>query len=77
MGLMAEEPEPPLLSIIMAPFRLAKRFVRGILARLPITDYMLRQYERDREEVEGEIEDALRSTGEMEREIRELEREAG
>ena len=72
---MAEELEPPLLSLIMAPFRLVKRFFRGLLGRLPITDYKLRRYERDKEEFESETTGLLITSKEVERTIREFEKD--
>jgi len=72
---MVEELEPPLFALIMAPFRLVKRFFRWLLSKLPITDYMLDQYERDSREVAEEMENSMRSTKEIERRIKEIEKE--
>ena len=72
---MVEELEPPVLSIILAPFRFVKRFFRGLLARLPITDYKLKQYDKNKEEVESGISDVIITSKEVERTIKELEEE--
>ncbi|RLG19256.1 hypothetical protein DRN67_03195 [Candidatus Micrarchaeota archaeon] len=70
-----ERVEPWWLSIILAPFRLVKRFFGWVLSKFPMTDYLLTEYGRNKEDVEEEMEEVLVSTKELERRLKKMEAE--
>ncbi|VVC03356.1 Uncharacterised protein [Candidatus Burarchaeum australiense] len=72
---MDEELEPLWLSVVAAPWRFMKGIFHRIRKALPITDYGLGQYEKDKQEVQGELSDVLRSQKELERKIADMEKE--
>jgi len=74
-----EEPEPLLLTIVMAPFRLVKGLLAWVFKKIiglsPALEYMLEQRERDRQEMMKETAELAAATKELERRLEKIEKE--
>jgi hypothetical protein len=74
-----DEPEPIVISIILAPWRLVKGVLSGIkrsvLSHFPAFSYLREKQKRDALEVSKELEDVAGATRELERRLKNYEKE--
>jgi len=74
-----DEPEPIVISIILAPWRFVKGLWSGLWRRVfshfPAFSYLREQQKRDEMEVAKELEDVAGATRELERRVEKFEKE--
>ncbi len=76
---MEEEPEPPVVAIILAPWRFVKGlwsgFWRRVFSHFPAFSYLRERQKRDEMEVSKELEGVAGATRELERRVEKYEKE--